>query len=148
MAGLQTFFTGTVKGDHTGDDIKDIFDKLLAMAKEQFGAATNSYLAATLTAASTDNYDPWGAAPPQEFVLDINPTTNDVIITSLRAGFDGQRGLVRNVGTSGYAIACPLEAATGTAANKFYGSGDGGAIQGGEIRLRYCLLPNPRWYVG
>lgn len=146
--GYQTYSTGTVKGDHTGDDIKDIFDKQLAMLKELFGSATNSYLAATLTAASTDDYDPWGASPPQDFVLDINPTTNDVIITSLARGREGLRGMLRNVGSAGYGISCTNEASTGTAANKFYGSSDAGAIQGGYINLRYCSLPNPRWYVG
>lgn len=146
--GLQTYFTGTIKGDHTGDDIKDIFDKQLLMFKELMGSATNSYKAVTLTAASTDDYDPWGAAPPQDFRLDINPTTNDVVITSLRAGFDGQRGSIRNVGTSGYVISCTNAASTGTAANRFYGTNDAGAGQAAEIRLLYSSLPTPRWYIG
>lgn len=146
MSGLQTYFTGTVKGDHTGDDIKDIFDKLLLMAKEQFGSATNSYLAATVTAVSTDNYDPWGAAPPQDFTLDINPTTNDVALTGLRAGFDGQRGEIYNVGTT-YTITLSNQT-TSTAANRFYGEGDAGIPPGACQRVRYCSLPTPRWRIG
>lgn len=148
MSGLQIINNGTVLGDHTGDDGRTFTQKCKEMFAELFGAATDSYKAVTLTAASTDNYDPWAAAPPQDFVLDINPTTNDVIITSLRAGFDGQRGTIRNVGTAGYIITCPNAASTGTAANKFYGSGDGVAIQDAAVKIVYTLLPNPRWYLG
>lgn len=146
--GYQVINIGAALGDHTGDDGRTAFGKVKAMFAELFGSSTNSYLAATVTAASTDDYDPWGAAPPQDFVLDINPTTNDVILTSLRAGFDGQRGTIRNVGTAGYIITCANAASTGTSANKFYGSGDSAAIQDAAVKVLYTLLPNPRWYLG
>ena len=146
--GYQDVNLGTGAGNHDGEGPFTGIQKIKDMLKELFGVATNSYKSVVLTAASTDDYSPWTGGFPQDFILDINPTTRDVIITSLVAGFDGQRGTIRNIGTGGFTITCPLEAGTGTAANKFYGSFDAGAIQGGVIRLVYCLLPNPRWYVG
>lgn len=146
--GYQVINNGTVLGDHTGDDGRTFTQKCKEMFAELFNQATNSYLAATVTAASTDDYDPWGANPPQDFLLDINPSTNDIILTSLARGRDGLRGMIRNIGTGGFGITLSNAASTGTAANKFYGSNDAGAVQGGYIALRYCSLPNPRWYIG
>jgi hypothetical protein len=146
MSGFQTYFTGTVVGDHTGDGPKSIFDKQLLMLQELFGVATNSYLAVTVTTASTDNYDPWGAAPPQDFRLAINPSTNNIAFTGLRAGFDGQRGTIFNSGTT-YNITLNKEI-TSTAANRFTGQGDSGIPPGARQEVIYNSLPNPRWDMG
>lgn len=148
MSGYQDINIGTIAGDHTGEDPHTGLQKMKDMFKELFGSATNSYVSAVLTAASTDDYDPWGAVPPQDWRLDLNLTTNDCIITSLRAAFDGCRGVIRTVGTGGFLLTLTNAASTGTAANRFYGSGDGGSADGGYTKLVYYSLPIPRWYVG
>jgi hypothetical protein len=147
MSGFQTYFTGTVVGDHTGDGPKSIFDKQLTMFQELFGAATNSYAAATLVAASVDNYDPWGAAPPQDFRLAVTPAAGGSALTGLRAGFDGQRGTIFNPSTVD-TLTLNKENTSSTAAKRFTGQGDSGIPPGGRQPIVYNLLPNPRWDMG
>jgi hypothetical protein len=155
--GFLPYSTGTTAGDHKGDDLKEILDKLKTMCAELFGlvGSTSGYLAPTaITAASTDNYDPGSSWPSGYSWLDLNPSTNDIILTGLKAGSDAQSVTIRNIGST-YTIklsAGGVSPGTGDAAsiaaNRFTGEGDADIPPGGQSRITYLLLPSPRWAIG
>ncbi len=147
---FQPFTTGTADGDHTGDTVRGVFVKIKSMLQELYaltGGSGTGYLATAVTAASTNNYDPGSSFPTNYSWLDIDPSTNDIILTGLIAGTDGQPLTIRNIGST-YNITLTTASGSSTAANQFSGQGDAAAWPGGIIRLTYRLLPSPRWAIG
>ncbi len=148
---FQTFSTGTADGDHTGDTVRGVFVKIKSMLQELYaltGGSGTGYLApAAITASSTNNYDPGSSWPTNYSWLDLNPSTNDVTLTGLVAGTDGQAVSIRNIGST-YAIYLTNASGSSTAANQFSGEGDAAIPPGAVTRITYRALPSPRWAIG
>ncbi len=148
---FQDFTTGTADGDHTGDTVRGVFVKLKAMIQELYaltGGSGTGYLAPTaITAASTNDYDPGSSFPTNYSWLDLNPSTNDITLTGLLAGTDGQSVSIRNIGST-YTIYLTNASNLSLAANRFSGEGDAGIPPGAIERMTYRALPSPRWAIG
>ncbi len=112
------------------------------------GGGTGTLVSVTVTAASTNNYNPGSGFPTAIGRLDIDPTTNDVTLTGLLAGIDGQQVIIRNVGTGGFAITLAVADAGSAAANQFTGQGDALISQGNQLYAVYYATPTPGWAVG
>jgi hypothetical protein len=151
---FQNFNVGSGLGNHDGDDPFSTFTKIKAMLQELYAGSSSvaGYLAVTITAASTNNYNPGGGFPTSIGWLDINPSTNDVTLTGLLAGTDGQQLTIRNSGTTYNILLSTGGNGQGdsgsTAANRFTGQGDAGIAPGGVTRITYRLLPTPTWATG
>lgn len=146
----QTINNGTLAGDHTGEDLKSAFDKVKAMFQELYGAVggVESKVSVTITAASSNDYDPGSSFPTSVGWLDINPTTNDVILTGLKAGINLQELWVRNIGST-YNVTGNIEDSSSAAANRFYGEGTSFVIPpAGQAHITYHTSPSARWSVG
>lgn len=144
---------GTVSGDHTGDDGRTVMAGFKANFAELYAAipGLTTKLSVTITAASTNNYSPDASWPTSCGRVDFNPTTNDIILTGLVAGTDGQSCIWRNVGTT-YNGIFNIEDSNSTAANRFHGQGGAGATvvvpPYGILVMRYYALATPRWALG
>ncbi len=149
---LQVINIGSTSGDHTGDPGRTAFIKVNANFVELYtlvgGSAGTGYLAKTLSAASTNDYDPGGGFPTSIVRLDITTSVNDNTLTGLLAGTDGQQLTIRNIGAT-FNLILTISSGSSTAANQFYGQGTAKAIPPGSIaRVTYYSLPNPRWAIG
>ncbi len=112
------------------------------------GGGTGAVISLTITAASTNNLDPGSGFPTGVGRLDINPSTNDIAITGLLAGTDGQQLIVRNVGTGGFLITLKVNSGLSSPANIFTGEGDAGIPQGAQTIIFYYTSPTAGWAVG
>lgn len=116
------------------------------------GGGSTLLISTTVTAASTNDYNPGSGFPTLIGFLNINPTTNDVILTGLLAGTALQTVVIRNVGTTytvylstgGDGQGDPLSSAS----NRFVGEGDGAIPPGAQNTIIYYTSPNSRWSVG
>ncbi len=109
---------------------------------------TGALISLTITAATTPNLDPGSGFPTGVGRIDINPTTNDVTLTGLLAGTDGQQLEIRNIGST-YNVILTIESGLSLAANRFSGYGTTRAIVPASIsRVTYYTSPNPRWAIG
>lgn len=149
---FQNFNVGSGLGNHDGDDPFSTFTKIKAMLQELYAGGSGGgnlpgYATATITAASTNNYTAGGTFPTSVNRLDINPSTNDIILTGMVAGVDGQQMLIRNIGTTYNVILTNADTGS-SAANRFAGQGDAQVFPGGQTMAVYFLLPNPRWSLG
>ncbi len=148
----QAVNTGSALGDHTGDNGRAAFTKVNANFVELYtlagGTAGTGYLAKTLSAASTNDYDPGGGFPTSIVRLDITTSVNDNTLTGLLAGTDGQQLTIRNIGAT-FNLILTVASGSSSAANQFYGQGTAKSVPPGSItRLTYYSLPNPRWAIG
>jgi hypothetical protein len=157
VSGFQDWVLGTTDGDRTGDKVLSVFTKIKAMLQELYalvGSGTGYLAPAAITAASTNNYDPGSSWPTAYSWLDLNPSTNDITLTGLKAGTDGQSVTIRNIGTT-YNITLSAGGVTpgtgdtsSTAANRFTGAGDAGIVPGAHAKITYRALPSPSWAIG
>ncbi len=112
------------------------------------GGGTGTVIPLTITAASTNNLNPGSGFPTGVGRLDINPSTNDIILTGLLAGVDGQQMIIRNVGTGGFLVTLAVNSGSSSAANRFTGQGDAGIPQGAQTIIFYYTSPTAGWAVG
>lgn len=144
----QVIGVGSAVNDGTGDPGRTAFVKVNANFTELYASpSAGGYLAATITAASTDNYNPGGAFPTAIGRLDINPSTLESTLTGLLAGADGQRITFRNIGTV-YSLILSTTSTSSSAANRFSGTSDAEIVPGASRDVIYYSLPSPRWSVG
>lgn len=115
------------------------------------GGGTTLLVSGTVTAASTDNYNPGSGFPILTGYLNINPTTNDVILTGLVAGSNLQQVIIRNIGTTYQVFLSTGGTGSGdsnsSAANQFVGQGDAPLPPGASARLIYYTSPSPKWSI-
>jgi hypothetical protein len=109
-------------------------------------AGTGASASATVTGASTDNFTSGGTFPSGAGRLYINPSTNDISLTGLVAGADGQQIIVFNTGST-YTITLVNQSASSTAANRFSGQGDAAIPPGGQQYVIYSSTLG-RWSIG
>ncbi len=112
------------------------------------GGNVGTLIPVTITAASSDDYNPGSGWPISIGRLDINPTTNNIILTGLVAGLDGQQVVIRNVGTSGYLVTLSVANTSSSGANRFTGEGDAGLPQGAQLYAIYYDTPTAGWAIG
>ncbi len=109
---------------------------------------TGALISLTITAATTPNLDPGSGFPTGVGRIDINPSTNDVTLTGLLAGTDGQQLEIRNIGST-YNVILSIEDILSSASNRFSGYGTTRAIVPASIsRVTYYTSPNARWAIG
>lgn len=108
-------------------------------------AGAGTPVSVTLSAASTNDYDPGSSFPTGIGRLYINVDTADSILTGLLAGSDGQVVIIENSGT--FNLQLTKESASSAAANRFSGSGDAGLVPGGRVTLIYNTTSS-RWMMG
>lgn len=145
----QAVGVGARDGDHTGDKTRDAFTKINANFVELYGGlgALSGYVSATVTAASTNDFNPGSSFPTGYGRVDINPTTNDVTLTGLLAGTDSQEVFIRNVGST-YSVTFTNASSSSAAANRFTASGDFVLGPGQRTLAVYYSSPSPRWSIG
>ncbi len=112
------------------------------------GTGTGTLVSVTITAASTNDYDPGSGFPSGIGRLDIDPSTNNITLTGLLAGTDGQQVIIRNVGTAGYFVTLATDDTGSSAANRFTGQGDTVLPQGNQLYAIYYATPTAGWAIG
>lgn len=144
--GLIVINSGLVEGDGTGDHGKVMVDKIKTMFAELYARMGDGLLEISLSAASTDNFDPGAPFPSGIITLAFTVTTVAVArLTGLKAGIPGQVIFIENrpASTGELELGC-LD--TGSlAANRFDGYGDVGLPPGLSKPLQYQAGTINKW---
>lgn len=146
----QAVSAGTTAGDHTGENLHAAFVKVNANFVELYGGlgVLSGYVSATITTASTNDYNPGSSFPTGYGRIDINPSTNDITLTGLLAGTDGQQVFIRNTGST-YNVIFTIASSSSSAANRFDGSGTSFVLgPGARVFAIYYTSPSARWSIG